>query len=109
MKFIWFLFSIYLVSLSLMPCNDIDNCSSLAKTELHKNHPQDQKSDSQNDQCTPLCSCACCGTHGFQFQNHFFKKEKDFNFVDAKNLIDFYVYNHYKTIYLGIWQPPKLS
>lgn len=76
MKLAWFLFSIYVVSLSLLPCNDIDDCGSFAKTELHKNHSQDKNTDSQDDLCAPFCSCTCCGVHGFQFQNHIFKKEK---------------------------------
>jgi len=109
MKFIWFLFSIYLFSLSLLPCNDIDDCTDLAKTELHKNHSQNKKSETQNDQCAPFCSCACCGVHGFQFQNHIFKEEKKSGFADTKKQTVFYVFNTYKTIYLGIWQPPKLS
>jgi hypothetical protein len=109
MKLIWFLFSIYLVSLSLLPCNDIDDCSSFAKTELHKNHSQEKKSDFQNDQCAPLCSCACCGVHGFQFQKSIFIIDKNISFVEAKKQNDFYVSTTYKAIYLGIWQPPKLS
>lgn len=76
MKLAWFLFSIYVVSLSLLPCNDIDDCGSFAKTELHKNHSQDKNTDSQDDLCAPFCSCTCCGVHGFQFQNHIFKKKK---------------------------------
>lgn len=109
MKFICFLFSIYLVSLSLLPCNDIDDCSSFAKTELHKNHSQDNKSDSQNDLCTPLCSCACCGVHGFQFKKYLFFESKKTPLFGDKKQESYYVFNHYKDIYLGIWQPPKLS
>ena len=109
MRLIWFLFSIYLVLLSLTPCNDIDDCASFAKTELHKNHSQDKKSDFQNDQCAPLCSCACCGVHGFQFQKSIFVEAKHANFADDKKQNDLYVFNSYKTIYLCIWQPPKLS
>jgi hypothetical protein len=109
MKLICFLFSIYLVSLSLLPCNDIDDCTSFAKTELHKNHTSEKKSDFQNDQCTPFCSCACCGIHGFQFQKHIFTEEKNINFAETKRQNNFYAFNTYKAIYLGIWQPPKLS
>ncbi|GGE97649.1 DUF6660 family protein [Flavobacterium limi] len=109
MRLAWFLFSIYLVSLALLPCNDIDDCADFAKTELHKTHSQDKKSETQNDQCAPFCSCACCGVHGFQFQNYFYKEEKNSHFTDNKKQTVFYVYNNYKTIYLGIWQPPKLS
>ncbi len=110
MKFIWFIFSIYLVSLSLLPCNDVDECTDFAKTELHKNHSQDKKSDTQrNDQCAPFCSCACCGVNGFQFQSHISKEEKKFSFAYTKKQPILYVFNNYKIIYLGIWQPPKLS
>ncbi|WP_456315473.1 DUF6660 family protein [Pseudomonas shirazensis] len=109
MKLIWFLFSIYLATLSLLPCNDIDDCTSFAKTELHKNHSEDKKSDFQNDQCAPLCSCACCGVHGFQFQKTHFVVDKNISFVEAKKQNDFYISATYKAIYLGIWQPPKLS
>ena len=109
MKLIWFLFSIYVASLSLLPCNDIDDCGSFAKTELHKNHSQDKNTDSHNDLCAPFCSCTCCGVHGFQFQNHILKKEKIINCADSGKQNDFYIFNNYKTIYLGIWQPPKLS
>lgn len=109
MKLTWFLFSIYVVSLSLLPCNDIDICGSFAKTGLHKNHSQDKNTDPHDDLCAPFCSCTCCGVHGFQFQNHIFKKEKTINCTDSGEQNDFYIFNNYKTIYLGIWQPPKLS
>lgn len=109
MKLIWFLFAVYLVSLSLLPCNDVDDCTDFAKTELHKNHSHDKKSETQNDQCAPFCSCACCGVHGFQFQNHIFKEEKTPCLADNKMQNDCYVFTNYQTIHLGIWQPPKLS
>lgn len=99
----------YLVSLSLLPCNDIDDCTSFAKTELHKNHSKDKKQDSQNDQCAPFCSCACCGIHGFQFKKLPFLELKNTPFSGDEKTENYYVFNNYKDICLGIWQPPKLS
>ncbi|PXY39464.1 hypothetical protein DMB65_17595 [Flavobacterium cheongpyeongense] len=108
MKLTWFLLAVYLISLSLLPCNDIDDCTDFAKTELHKNHSRNKKTETQNDLCAPFCSCACCGVHGFQFQYQIYKEEKNLSFATKEQTV-FYVYNNYKTIYLGIWQPPKLS
>ena len=56
-----YIFSFYLMALSIMPCADdiegrfISTDTSFLPTSDHSDH------NSSSDHCTPFCICACCG------------------------------------------------
>ncbi|WP_116125321.1 hypothetical protein [Lewinella sp. IMCC34183] len=50
--------ALLLVVLSLFPCQDLAANDVVTGSDAH--HENDAPAD--HDDCTPLCSCACCGT-----------------------------------------------
>ncbi|WP_313581298.1 DUF6660 family protein [Chishuiella sp.] len=109
MKLIIFILSIYMLALSLSPCND-------AYKEFNRNSTKEQSKvdeiksqDIHEDFCSPFCSCSCCGTVArtdFNF-NSIEIKEPKFQITDKLKfpLIDTDLYSHF---YGNIWQPPKI-
>lgn len=106
MKVFVFIFSFYLLAISLLPCSDAHNeCNdSKSKTELVQNH---NHQDDANDFCSPFCNCNCCSTiTAFSYHNvdqrpsqpGLIKSDKfsttDFLFVSSYNG--------------NIWQPPRI-
>ncbi|MES2276236.1 MAG: DUF6660 family protein [Bacteroidota bacterium] len=61
MKYFAFIFSLYITSLALIPCQDRED------TIASFNHVSVQKSHAVNDErgqesCPPFCTCSCCST-----------------------------------------------
>ncbi|WP_337041035.1 DUF6660 family protein [Emticicia sp. 17c] len=56
------LLSFYLLLLACMPCHDAPvNTHDKPQTSVYS-AANSQASHSESDFCSPLCSCACCGT-----------------------------------------------
>lgn len=109
MKFFNIIFSIYLVALSCLPCDDVELNSAAHKTvEITSNH--DEKSnnhDKENDLCSPFCSCSCCGS---QIVSFFKITTLSFNIV-SKNIrtkLPSYTPKFISNFYGSIWQPPQI-
>jgi hypothetical protein len=111
MKIFWLILSIYLVSLSVLPCSDKEECditvkveqASISKTNTHDQHTHEK------EHCPPFCICSCCGAHSYDLQITLihFKKNKDFA-LEKKQICTYaFIYsNEYSS---KIWQPPRLS
>lgn len=66
MKYLAFIFSIYIFALNLVPCADYVLSDDDAKTEISQtvdNNHQHQDSDL----CSPFCQCHCCHIHATYF------------------------------------------
>lgn len=64
MKSFCFIFSIYFLALSLMPCSDVHEMNALESAEfasLAANEHSDCPHETGNDHCSPFCICSCCG------------------------------------------------
>ena len=92
------------LALSVMPCADIGIAANdgMAKTELTKSNTQ--KGDTQQDDCSPFCTCTCCA--GFSI-NHFvallthnpkYECDPTSSFISSVAI----------GIASPIWQPPQL-
>lgn len=109
MKMFSFLFSMYILVLSCLPCGDMEDCTVVDNQRIafsetnHTNHQEDTET------CPPFCKCACCGTNfvlNFSFspliseiaQCALSEKVKS-NFYNTTFISDFYG---------NIWQPPKI-
>jgi hypothetical protein len=103
-KIIIYLFSFYIILLSGMPCVDAE------PTLLHEKVTLNDSSQHHhdNDSCSPLCICNCCGTPGFAYDTipvyAFFsvpilidKKTPEYQSISASNF------------YGSIWQPPQIN
>jgi hypothetical protein len=61
MKNFALLFSIFLLYLALMPCQDqVDASVGEVYTFIQKDHPA--HSQKEQDSCPPFCTCYCCST-----------------------------------------------
>jgi hypothetical protein len=108
MKNFWLIFSVFLLSLSVYPCSDNEECETVVKTEISKTNNH-EKHDHDSEQCTPFCTCACCGVHPLQAQYALTTSKKKFSIPEKKERLSFYSFIYNKKIILNIWQPPKIS
>lgn len=61
MRFTAFILSVLIVVLSVLPCSDAlaentSSSSNITHVTQHDDHSH------ESDFCSPLCTCACCGT-----------------------------------------------
>jgi hypothetical protein len=90
-----------------MPCSDNDDCkyehkektSNFATTD-HSDH------DSDTENCSPFCMCACCGQ---SFSNSFVNFSLSLNSPVSLEKFPIYNASFVSEVYLSIWQPPKIS
>jgi hypothetical protein len=100
-----FLFSLYLILLGLMPCQDKEDMVSNFQTEsiLHRAHAKAEHA--HGEACPPICSCACCsvGQH--------FLSDKPTNLIIPAFRKPHPVFQclALKKQPIDIWQPPKLA
>jgi hypothetical protein len=99
MKFLTLIFTLYMLTLSCVPCICEDICAN-NKTE------QSHSKDKQDKGCASFCSCSCCHSTPANIKlllpikaNPEFSKSK-FILADQQ-YISYQCHN--------IWQPPKLS
>lgn len=109
MKIFSVIFTIYILTLSCLPCGDTEDCKVLdigketfSQTD-HHNHQQDTES------CSPFCICACCGLNiAFNFQGSVSMTEHTTSFFPLTERVivenDSFASNYYGSI----WQPPKI-
>ncbi|MGK4567447.1 DUF6660 family protein [Flavobacterium sp. 3HN19-14] len=103
MKWLLTIFSIYLISLTVLPCHDSAECS-VGKTKIAASHSHSD----EDEQCSPFCSCACCGVQIAQFSPHVFLLRKNEPVIIDRQP-SFYVSAFAEEMSFSIWQPPKLS
>ena len=106
MKSFWILFTLFLLTLSVYPCSDSEECKTKSVIEVFENNNH-EKHHHDNEECPPFCACTCCGLNVFQLQNieYSFNKKLIFNILNKK--INFYSFIYNKKIASKIWQPPK--
>lgn len=106
MKLLPFLFAIYLLALSLMPCTDSSVCMD-GKENVHMELASDTDSDhhQHEDTCTPFCSCNCCGISMAILSFEKFVLEAPLKYVSTTSVVN----QHATTRFLhSFWQPPKI-
>ena len=108
MKYLWLSFSFFLLTLSVYPCSDSEECNTKSITEVSEN-TNHEKHNHETEQCPPFCTCACCGVNVFQFPNQIYLFKEDLVFFNQKEKINFYSFIYNKKITDKIWQPPKIS
>lgn len=104
MRILNFILSIIFLVLSCMPCADKEQVVSFDKVNVNNS----SKHHHDNDACSPLCICNCCGCQGFAYNTIY-----AYNFFSVKTIIDKKV-PEYKSIltsnfFGSIWQPPQIN
>lgn len=112
MKFFCYIFSLYFLVLSCLPCNDNEyellpmayQTENVATDDhQHENHSH------CNDFCSPFCACACCGmTISFQAAFNYTITSRLIPFqLGAQNF--FYLSPNSLQSLEGIFQPPQVG
>lgn len=106
MKTLCLLLSLYVFSLTVIPCCSDDNCNDEIITENVNNHSQeDSRDEGECNVCSPFLTCGTC--IGFVFTNlqldiyEFFALENQFVAIYKSQFSD--------DFFGKIWQPPKIS
>ncbi len=111
MKFFCYIFSLYFLALSVVPCTDIHATNGSASAELASistdNH-SDCPHENGQDFCSPFCVCSCCAhvlsvakPHKWNFQPPIIP--------DFKEKSNFYYSKDWQSEYLNsIFRPPKV-
>jgi len=100
MKIIIYILSLTILGLSIYPCSDGLHCEEEQEMASH-NHSEDEEDD-----CSPFCVCACCGS--------FYVDGKTETSLPTPRHIPVTSKFHYATHYSfsyrsAIWQPPAFS
>lgn len=103
MRFLQLFLALYLLFLTLNPCQDRDECAATESTAIaqqdHRNHSEEPEA------CSPLCLCACCsqisigseGTTGFSTTLFVAETQQNTHYL-----------NHYSLDLIDdCWQPPR--
>ena len=101
-KAFYILFAFYFLSLSVMPCNDEQDCKEAKHTEQVA---QADNHEHENEVCTPFCVCSCCATHILfsNFSNDFsIDNERATVYTEPANA-------ELRSAIISVWQPPKLT
>ncbi len=106
MKFITLILSIYLFTLSAIPCADIES-ENIARIVANDSQEKDNHSHKDNDLCSPFCICNCCGQVTL---NYVAAINYDFpvKIEEIKSSNSFYTSAFYSNFYGSIWQPPQI-
>ncbi|MBK6701355.1 MAG: hypothetical protein IPG55_16015 [Saprospiraceae bacterium] len=95
----------YILALSLMPCNDQYDCNQeLTSFEIKDSDHDTHHHETEN--CSPFCYCACCGSiytyNSLPIYIPILKLVLSSDLCEYKN-------GYIQNIYFNIWQPPKIS
>ncbi|MHB1146086.1 MAG: DUF6660 family protein [Lutibacter sp.] len=105
MKIFCFILSLYVFSLSVVPCCSDDNCNDEVITENADSHSQEPNEEGDCDACSPFLNCGTC--IGFVFPNLQIEiseiQSVKYQFVPS------YKSQFYDDFFDKIWQPPKIS
>tara|TARA_R110002049_G_scaffold239599_1_gene412938 strand:+ start:6748 stop:7059 length:312 start_codon:yes stop_codon:yes gene_type:complete len=67
MKFLTFIFAIYIFALNIAPCEDTSVLDNEVKTEVSQAMNNDHRHNS-SELCSPFCNCHCCHIHATYFK-----------------------------------------
>ena len=103
MKILATILSIYILTLTAIPCIDLPADNILQKIELSQSSRDNHQNETDN--CSPFCTCDCCVAPVLP-QNTIF----EFSFVDfLKYNFSEYTSVLISSLFVSIWQPPKLN
>lgn len=106
MKIFCFIMSLYVISLSVVPCCSDDNCNDESISENINNYSQDPKEEEGDcNACSPFLNCGTC--IGFVFTN--LQIDIDEIPSDEEQFVAIYKSRFFDDFFDKIWQPPKIS
>jgi hypothetical protein len=110
MKIFCFVFSFYILLLSLAPCGEMTAIGELQNKEISQQTQiqTDTQTDENGDDCSPFCICSCCHfSTAYQFKTFSVTNKVTVSAMfRAENLYQNPYAKEYKT---SVWQPPKFN
>ncbi|WP_299896446.1 DUF6660 family protein [uncultured Aquimarina sp.] len=102
MRFFCVLLSIFIVGLTIKPCEDAFEINEEGKFSFYGDHDH---SHDEEDSCSELCICLCCGvTITYELQKQYVLEIKP----EIISKDDFTIQPQYIYHFLSdIWQPPR--
>ena len=97
MKWFPFILSILFFTLAIVPCSDGHTCEE-EQIELTHDHSQDE-----DDHCSPLCFCTCCG---MSYTIPSFKMKTLQTIIESFHSSYNYLYNYISLLPSSVWHPP---
>ncbi|MCA5003540.1 DUF6660 family protein [Sphingobacterium bovistauri] len=105
-RFLYIILSMYLLSLTVIPCSD--SIVSMCQNQIEDTHAHDNPNSADNhDNCSPFCVCNCCKVYGVsQLLGDYFPNS-DLKYIQSENypIFDFPICHNDS---LDVWQPPQL-
>ena len=105
MRYWRFILCFYFMLLSIMPCNDVEEChtavqTTIASIEDHGDHSH------ETEMCSPFCACLCCGQF-ISFSSDVIELRHFSSYTNPTTTI--HKSGYPLDVHLAIWQPPKIS
>jgi hypothetical protein len=100
------IFSLYIIVQSCLPCGDSQECDVTKIGQSFELATQHSDHEHEKENCTPFCSCSCCGSQVYKALAEF-HVSKIVHY--AEKAVPFYQVS-FNSQYTGkIWQPPKIG
>jgi len=101
-----FILLLYITTLTIVPCSDgIQHSSNHFDKEVLNAEHEHSDSDHQDD-CTPFCTCACCGSIVTPPTTKSIVGDK---IETSTDYLFHYTFDYSFEFSEGIWHPPSLS
>ena len=103
-RFFSFILAIYFLTLAAIPCGDKDNhVLSHTKSSFTVQASSCQDTNQEDELCSPLCMCNCCGGVTIATAEKFKIKE-----TESQKISLLYSESKISSPSFTIWQPPKI-
>jgi hypothetical protein len=102
-KKIFFLFGLYLLFLSALPCGDREDCS---EAPVAGKSTRDHDHDEDEEHCPPFCVCFCCG---FTIEHQQKATASKTPATPFKHLSAAIPARYPQGINAAVWQPPRCA
>ena len=102
MKYLYVIFAIFILTVSVIPCVDA-HTENNAELEFSQEH--NSNNENHNEDCSPFCTCDCCSISVINSSVRIFDKEQK-----SENSIVFfhYSFDYSFEYYFSVWNPPKV-
>jgi len=110
MKVFCFIFTIYILFLSLQPCEEMTALAELrAEKVSHERQIQaGEQAGEKTDDCSPFCICSCCHfSTVYQLKSFSVTNKITVSAISRPNFS--YQNPYYQNYKTSIWQPPKFN
>src|SRR6476620_3019088 len=110
MKVFCFIFTVYVLFLSLQPCAEMTAIAEFraGKVSQETQIQAGEQTDEKTDDCSPFCICSCCHfSTVYQFKSFSVTNKITESVISRPNFS--YQNPSYQIYKTPIWQPPKFN